>query len=88
MIDKPYREVLGSLMWAQVATCLDLSFAVGVLACFQINPGPLHWKALLHVLGYVKGTVDYKLTYSKQLNNNIKPSGYVDADFGGDLDTQ
>ena len=88
MANKPYREALGSLMWAQVATRPDLSFAVGVLAHFQSNPGPLHWKALLHVLGYVKGMLDYKLTYSGQPDKDIKPVGFVDADYGGDLDSR
>lgn len=32
--DKPYREMLGALMWAQVATRPDLSFAVTLLAHF------------------------------------------------------
>lgn len=42
MKDKPYREALGSLMWAQAATRPDLSYAVGLLARFQSNPGPAH----------------------------------------------
>ncbi|GLB45567.1 putative reverse transcriptase (RNA-dependent DNA polymerase) [Lyophyllum shimeji] len=69
---KPYHEILSSLMWAQVATRPDLSYAVGVLARFQSNPGPAHWNALLH-------TGD---------TGSIKPVGYVDADYGGDFDTR
>ena len=64
MNDKPYRAVLRSLMWGQLATCPDLSFPVSLLACFQANPGIEHWRALMHVLGYVKNTIDYGLTYS------------------------
>lgn len=59
MADKPYCKVLGSLMWAQVATRPNLFFVVGLLARFQANPGPAHWRALIHVLGYVKGTLGY-----------------------------
>lgn len=72
-------------MWAQVATHPDLSFAVGLLARFQSNPGPSHWKAMTHVLGYVKATLDYKITYHRD-KGSLKPLGYVDADHGGDLD--
>ncbi|KNZ75827.1 Copia protein, partial [Termitomyces sp. J132] len=79
--------LLGTLMWAQAATRPDLSFAVALLACFQANPGPAHWKTLLHVLAYVKGMLDYKIVYSKELGGLIKPTGYVDSDYGGDLDT-
>ncbi|KNZ81205.1 Copia protein [Termitomyces sp. J132] len=81
-------QLLGALMWAQAATRPDLSFAVALLACFQANPGPAHWKALLHVLAYIKGTLDYKIVYSKELGGSIKPTGYVDSDYGGDLDTR
>lgn len=77
----------GSLMWVQVATRPDLLFAVGLLARFQANPGLAHWQALIHVLGYVKGTFKYRITYSKDFRGQGKPIGYVDVDYGGDLDT-
>ena len=35
MKDKPYRSVLGSVMWGQLATRPDLSFSVSLLARFQ-----------------------------------------------------
>jgi hypothetical protein len=38
MDDKPYRSVLGSVMWGQLATRPDLSFSVSLLARFQANP--------------------------------------------------
>ena len=88
MRDKPYRQLLGALMWAQAATRPDLSFAITLLAHFQSNPGPAHWKALLHVLAYIKGTLNHKILYSKELGGSTKPLGYVDADYGGDLDTR
>lgn len=86
MVDKPYRPVLGSVMWGQLATRPDLSFAVSLLSRFQSNPGIEHWKALLHVIGYVKNTIDYGLTYSRDAD--LTPSAYVDADYGGCRDTR
>lgn len=88
MHDKPYQQLLGTLMWAQAAMRPDLSFTITLLARFQSNPGPAHWKALLHVLAYVKGTLNYRIVYSKDLGGSTKPVGYVDADYGGDLDTR
>ena len=58
MKDKPYRSVLGSVMWGQLATRPDLSFAVSLLARFQVNPGLEHWIALMHVMGYIRNTLD------------------------------
>ena len=85
MIDKPYRPVLGSVMWEQLATQPDLLFAVSLLSCFQVDPGIEHWKALLHVVGYIRNTLDYGLTYSQ--DTDLTPLAYVDADYGGCRDT-
>jgi len=86
MVDKPYRSVLGSVMWGQLATHPDLSFAVSLLSRFQANPGIEHWKALMHVIGYIKNTIDYSLTYSR--DGDLSPLAFVDADYGGCRDTR
>jgi hypothetical protein len=86
MKDKPYRSILGSVMWGQLATRPDLSFAVSLLARFQANPGLNHWNALLHVIGYIKNTLDYGLTYSRDFD--LTPTAYVDADYGGCRDSR
>ena len=85
MIDKPYCPVLGSVMWGQLATCPDLLFAIFLLSCFQSNPDIKHWKTLLHVIGYIKNTTDFGLTFSQ--DTNLTPLPYVDADYGGCRDT-
>jgi len=86
MRDKPYRPVLRSVMWGQLATRPDLSFAVSLLSRFQANPGIEHWKALIHVIGYVRNTIDYGLTYSRE--TDLTPLAYIDADYGGCKDTR
>ena len=86
MNDKPYRPILGSVMWGQLATRPDLSFAVSLLSRFQANPGVDHWNALMHVIGYIKNTMDYGLTYSR--GSDLSPIAFVDADYGGCKDTR
>ena len=86
MLDKPYRPVLGSVMWGQLATRLDLAFSVSLLARFQADPGIDHWSALLHVMGYIKNTIDYGLTYYR--DSELSPTAFVDADYGGCKDTR
>ena len=61
------------------------AFALSVLSCFQANPGPTHWKAMLHLLTYLKGTLSYKITYHK--GGSLDPIGFVDADYAGDTNT-
>ena len=86
MDDKPYRSILSSVMWGQLATRPDLSFSVSLLARFQANPGIEHWKTLMHVIGYIRNTLDYGLTYSR--NCDLSPIAYVDADYGACTDTR
>lgn len=84
MKDVPYREALGSLMWLQVATRPDLSYSVNMLSRFANNPGRAHWNAMKHTLGYLKGTLDYGISYYK--DSDLRPYGYVDADYAGEID--
>src|SRR5258705_6229871 len=86
MADKPFRPILGSVMWGQLATRPDLSFAVSLLSRFQVNPRIEHWKGLLHVIGYIKNTMDYRLTYSR--DSELTPLAYVDANYRGCRDTR
>jgi len=74
-------------MWAQVATCPDLSYTVNTLTQFQTNPGPGYWKALMHAYAYVRGTLDYAITYYRGSDETLKPVRYVDANYGGDSGT-
>ena len=85
MDNKPYHSILGSVTWGQLATRPDLSFSVSLLARFQANPRIKHWKALMHVIGYIKNTLDYGLTYSR--NFDLTPLAFVDADYEGCKDT-
>ena len=85
MQDKPYRPVLGSVMWGQLVTRPNLAFSISLLAHFQANPGMEHWNALMHVIGYIKNMIDYGLTYSHDAE--LSPTAFVDADYGGCRDT-
>jgi len=38
----PYASTVGSLMYAQTCTCLDISFVVGMLGQYHNNPGIEH----------------------------------------------
>jgi hypothetical protein len=73
-------------MWGQLATRPDLSFCVSLLAQFQANPGIDHWNVLMHIIGYIKNTIDYGLTYS--CDSDLSPVAFVDADYEGCRDTQ
>lgn len=82
MADKPYDVIVGGLQFAVGAMRPDLAFSVNVLSRYSRDPGPSHWKALLHVLGYVKETLDVGITYSRDVEDGLIPVTYVDTDLG------
>ena len=84
MANVPYRELIGSLMYAAVATRPDIAYAVTALSQFLENPGRAHWQAAQRVLKYLKGTANFGLTYGVADGVGMpagEPIGYTDADF-------
>jgi hypothetical protein len=73
----PYRQAIGSLMYAAIATRPDISFAVSALSRFLANPGDAHWEATKRVFRYLKGTKHFQLTYGGERQDLL---GYTDAD--------
>lgn len=84
MKNVPYKEALGSLMYAYLVTRMDLGCAVSTLGAFAENPGKTHWNALKRVLRYIKGTKDFKLTFNN--SGKAKLVGYSDANWAGNVD--
>ena len=81
MSNVPYASAVGSLMYAQVCTRPDLSFAVSVLGRYLSNPGHAHWVAAKKVMRYLQKTKDYMLVYREVDDLNV--IGYSDSDFAG-----
>ena len=81
----PYLSAVGTLQYLATSTRPDISFAVGVLARFNTNPGIEHWKAVKHLFRYLKGSLDYKLVYGPTDSSELFIT-YTDADHGGNPD--
>jgi hypothetical protein len=77
MCKVPYREVIGSLMYASVATHPDITFAISTLSQFLENPGEAHWEAVKWVFRYLLGMHDLVLTYGGEQHDL---EGYTDVD--------
>ena len=78
-------NILGSLMWLQVATQPNIFYAVTLLSHFAHNPEKSYWSKVKHVLTYIKGTLDYRITY--RADGELSSTGYVDSDFAECKDT-
>jgi len=64
-------------MYAVLGTCPDITFAIQTIFRFMKNPGPIHWDAVKCVFHYLKGTMDWWLTYG---SSRMDLTGYMDAD--------
>ena len=85
MVGSRYRELIGSLQFASLATRPDITYAVNKLAQFLANPGRAHPDAALRVLRYLKGTKYRNL----HLGGGIPDiAGFSDSDWGGDHDNR
>jgi hypothetical protein len=73
----PYREAVGSLMYAAMGTRPDIAFATSTVAQFNENPGWAHWEAVKRIYKYLLGTKKLELTYGGEQRGLV---GYVDAD--------
>jgi len=91
---KLYQSIIGSLMYPMVQTRPDICFAVIVLSRFNQNPNAKHLTAAKRVLRYLRGTLEYGLTYGRS-NRNGNGNGYghdltgfTDADWAADEETR
>ena len=83
---KPYRSVIGSLMYLMICTRPDIAASIGILSRYLENPGPTHWDAVKRVMRYLKLTAEKCLMFKRQAN--LEFDGFVDADWGGCVDTR
>ncbi|GKB95863.1 hypothetical protein Tco_0982000 [Tanacetum coccineum] len=58
-----YSRAIGCLMYAMTSTRPDTAYAVGRLSRFTSNPSRHHWHAITRVFKYLKGTMNYALSY-------------------------
>lgn len=83
----PYREAIGSLMYLMVGTRPEIAFAVSRMAQYVESPTMQQlWKAVKHIMRYIKHTSDYGLEFGTSGNVDFKC--FCDSDWGGDTATR
>nr|GEV79720.1 zinc finger, CCHC-type [Tanacetum cinerariifolium] len=58
-----YSRAIGNLMYVMTSTRPDIAYVVGRLSRFTSNPSRQHWKAITRVFKYLRGTMNYGLSY-------------------------
>ena len=92
---RTYQKPIGSILYAALGSRLDITFATSVLGRYAAQPSTLRWEPIRHLLRYLRGTSDYRLTiYDPNLrhDSSLGPDSqcvlcYADADLGGEADT-
>ena len=75
-----YHQMIGSLMYLMNMKP-DIFFSMNTLSQFLTDLRNVHLIAAKHILGYLRGTVDYGLNYD--VNYNINLECYVDSYWVG-----
>jgi hypothetical protein len=74
-----YASAIGSIMYAMISTCPDVSFALSATSRYQFDPGESHWTTVKNILKYFRRTKDVFLVYRGEEDLTI--TGYTDASF-------
>lgn len=77
----PYREAIGSLMYAAVTTRIDIAYAVSKASRAVEKPTKADWIAVKRIFRYLKDKEKYGITYRKGEDRLV---AYCDSDFAGD----
>jgi hypothetical protein len=85
MRSKPYRSLIGCLLYITTCTRPDIAFVVTQLSRFLENPGQQHWNAAVRVLRYLKSTRQHGIIYQGG-TGSVTLKAYSDADWGTNLD--
>ncbi|BDD58303.1 hypothetical protein MAP00_009277 [Monascus purpureus] len=62
---KEYQRGVGCLTWLATKTRPDLSQTVGILSQYNAKPTQKAWRALIHAIRYLKGSINRQITYHK-----------------------
>ena len=77
-----YQQLIGGIMFLNIATRPDLAFAISKLSQWSSDPCIRHRNAVGHALRYLNGTADMALVFRR---NGCKPEYYSDAAFADNV---
>ena len=83
-IEVPYTKVIGSLMYAALSTQPNLAFAIQHLSQFITSYRAEHWTAIKHVLRYLKGSCNSRITFTWDASLNLEI--FVDSNYANRMD--
>lgn len=73
-------------MYAMVCTRPDIAHVVGMVSRFLNCPSKTHWSVAQWIMRYLRRSATCGFLYGKSTSKSVMVEGYMDSDFGGDLD--
>jgi hypothetical protein len=86
--DKPFPQMVGSLLYLTSCTRPDIAFAVNKLTRFISCHDQTHWDAGVHVCEYLLGTLNLGLKFRKVPWEDFTLKGFSDSDYASDATTR
>ena len=80
----PYREMVGSLMYAMVSSRPDLAQSLSIVSRYLSKPNVNHCNLVRHIYQYVRGNMDYGIIFHPTVDLTLV--GYVDAAYGNNFE--
>ncbi|XP_066337270.1 secreted RxLR effector protein 161-like [Miscanthus floridulus] len=80
-----YWNIIGGLHYL-VHMRQDITFVVGYVSRFMVDPRVDHWAAMKWLLRYVKGTVDQGIVFPKTDKSGLQLMVFRDVDMARDID--
>lgn len=79
IINVPYRELIGCLLYLSMCTRPDITYAITIMSKYCEKPTQLHWMMLKRILRYLKATKNFQLLYTR--DDTMRLTAYSDADW-------
>jgi transposase InsO family protein len=79
----PYREAIGSLIFAVSCTRPDIAYAVNQASQHWSNPSRNHWEAVKRIVRYLRGSTNFGIGFGSTHQQLVV---YSDSDYARDLD--
>ena len=83
----PYREAVGSLLFAARVCRPDIEYAVNYASQFLDSFGQEHWIAVKKIIRYLIGTRTSGIVFGSS-GSSLNLVGFTDADYAGCLETR
>ena len=81
----PYRNMVGSLMYAMTGTRFDIAFAISVVSKFLSNPKKGHCDLVRHIFKYLRANPELTICYKSRIDEKVVLEGFADAAYANHL---